>query len=401
MATFAKRSFDAAAYAAARPSYPPALFTHILAHAGHAQGTQPATLLDLGCGPGVSTFDWLPLDRFHRIIGTDPSQGMVTAARGILEDRRVKGEVPAAVDVRFEVARADNLAGVVDDDSVDLAVAGQAAHWFDAPATFRELARVLKPGGAFAFWGYGEFFFPERPELSALIPGYSAGTLGPYWEQPGRSIVEALLTPIPFPVPSASSSSAPDDALSSFDPSSFTRSFFLRPGDTVSVPSAFPPSPDPPLPTAPGASAAYRLAPSALATSPALAATTTLERTLLLRRQWTREQLAAYLRTWSAAHSFNTAHSASPPSPAASSASSTPQRTHAQAAASSVMKVREGEARQRGLGQRESDQGGDDVDCVATFLEQLERAGLKLGEGETVEVAWEMGVMMGRKKDRA
>lgn len=215
-----------------RRTYPRALLSHILAFLDQApltsSPTKPQTLLDLGCGPGLSTFDWLAERRFDRIVGVDPSQGMVAAAREILAQRedQCKG-----VDVRFEVARADHLEGVVQDESVDLAIAGalqmqaslslqsflpltepratgQAAHWFDAPATYAELARVLKPGGAFAFWvrplplaspvlcnvalttstpsrdhltqGYGEFFFPDRPDLSALIPRYSGGTLGAY-----------------------------------------------------------------------------------------------------------------------------------------------------------------------------------------------------------------------------
>ncbi|BGO91867.1 trans-aconitate methyltransferase 1 [Rhodotorula toruloides] len=51
--------------------------------------------------------------------------------------------------------------------------------------------------------GYGEFFFQKQPSLNPLITTYSSGTLGKYWQQPGRSIVEALLTPFPFPFPSS------------------------------------------------------------------------------------------------------------------------------------------------------------------------------------------------------
>lgn len=139
-----------------RSSYPRALFDHVLAYLDQSSSPalrqRPRTLLDLGCGPGVSTFDWLDLDRFERIVGIDPSDNMVSAARRILEEKRAKGEIKDGVEVRFEKGGSDKLAGIVEDESVDLAVAGQAAHWFNAEATYRELARVLKPGGAFAFW---------------------------------------------------------------------------------------------------------------------------------------------------------------------------------------------------------------------------------------------------------
>ena len=53
--------------------------------------------------------------------------------------------------------------------------------------------------------GYAEAMFPTQPHLSPLISSHTNSTsphslLGPYWIQPGRSIVEARLDPLPFPV---------------------------------------------------------------------------------------------------------------------------------------------------------------------------------------------------------
>lgn len=44
--------------------------------------------------------------------------------------------------------------------------------------------------------GYAEFFLPDYPTLRPMISEYSNGrdSLGPYWEQPGRSIVEQMVS---------------------------------------------------------------------------------------------------------------------------------------------------------------------------------------------------------------
>lgn len=41
-----------------------------------------------------------------------------------------------------------------DDGSVELVTACQAAHWFDLPAFYREVHRVLVPNGVLALYGY-------------------------------------------------------------------------------------------------------------------------------------------------------------------------------------------------------------------------------------------------------
>lgn len=79
-------------------------------------------------------------------------------------------------------------------DGVDIVVAGQAAHWFDHPRLFKELGRVVRKGGSLAFWGYKDQDLVDYPRATEIIYRYTCGTtgdtLGPYWGQPGRSIVQ-------------------------------------------------------------------------------------------------------------------------------------------------------------------------------------------------------------------
>lgn len=103
MSTFAKSSFDAAVYAASRPTYPKALFQLIfnyhekgaVALPGNSsastpnQGPQSSTLrprwntaVDLGCGTGQATTELSP---FKTVIGVEPSKGMVQKAREQIE----------------------------------------------------------------------------------------------------------------------------------------------------------------------------------------------------------------------------------------------------------------------------------------------------------------------------
>lgn len=84
-----------------------------------------------------------------------------------------------------------------------MVVAGQAVHWFDYPKLFQEMKRIVRPGGTLAFWGYTDHVFSDYPKASELLhqTAYGASTelLGPYWQQPGRSIVQNYLRDVKPP----------------------------------------------------------------------------------------------------------------------------------------------------------------------------------------------------------
>lgn len=155
-----------------------------------------ATLLDIGCGHGLIARALSP--HFHRVVASDPSAGMVEQARRMTDDAKIT----------FQQGHAENLSELVGPASVDMAVAGQAAHWFDHGAVWRELARAVKPGGTVAFWGYLDNVLVGAEQATAVMekffygfgevaPGFEG--MGPYWEQPGRNILRGLLRSVEVP----------------------------------------------------------------------------------------------------------------------------------------------------------------------------------------------------------
>ncbi|OOQ85730.1 methyltransferase [Penicillium brasilianum] len=138
------------AYAAARPDYHPGLYQFILDQHIATNG-QLDTLLDVGSGPG-NVVRSLGV-HFAHAVGLDPSEGMVSTARSL------GGTTSTAESIRFELSTAEklgtNLSPPIQDASVDLITAGNAAHWFDMPHFWSTAARVLKPGGSVILWTSG------------------------------------------------------------------------------------------------------------------------------------------------------------------------------------------------------------------------------------------------------
>ncbi|TQW00840.1 S-adenosylmethionine-dependent methyltransferase [Cordyceps javanica] len=190
MSLFAKKGFSAASYAASRPSYPASLFKTVLSY--HNAQSSGGTLLDLGCGHGLISRELSP--HFAKTIATDPSPAMVRQAKSMTNDDKIE----------IRQARAEDLS-FLQDQSVDLVVSGQAAHWFDYSKAWPEIARVVKSGGSVAFWGYKDNVLLGYPKASVIFDKFSYGTdnvvpgiegMGRYWEQPGRNMVRKLLAEV-------------------------------------------------------------------------------------------------------------------------------------------------------------------------------------------------------------
>jgi SAM-dependent methyltransferase len=167
-------SGHAADYRDARPTYPSELFDWLAAVA-------PSRSLawDAGCGNGQASVSLA--SRFARVVATDPSATQIANA-----------DARANIDYRVEPAESTSLA----DASTDLVTVAQALHWFDFPRFFAEVVRVLKPGGVFAAWAYGDC--RVTPAIDALKDRVYIDLTGPYWPAE-RAHVESGYRTIPLP----------------------------------------------------------------------------------------------------------------------------------------------------------------------------------------------------------
>lgn len=150
-----------------------------------------STCVDLGCGHGVVA-KYLSAS-CDQVVGTDPSDGMI-------EQARISSSKEEHPNITYRKSSAESLP-FLDNESVDLVVAGQAAHWFDTNHLWPEMKRIMRKGGTLAFWGYKDHVFVDYPKANKRLNEYAYGdnTLGPYWLQPGRSKVENKLRDIKPP----------------------------------------------------------------------------------------------------------------------------------------------------------------------------------------------------------
>jgi ubiquinone/menaquinone biosynthesis C-methylase UbiE len=140
----------AADYARHRPTYPDAAVTWLV-------GETPSTVLELGAGTGKLTA--AVCARGHRVIATDPDEAMLAELREAAPQAVVLASTAEEIPLRAS--------------SVDVVVAGQAFHWFDAERAWPEIARVLRPGGSLGLvWNSGDVRVPWVRRVLTLIDSH-------------------------------------------------------------------------------------------------------------------------------------------------------------------------------------------------------------------------------------
>ncbi|XP_042871354.1 putative methyltransferase DDB_G0268948 isoform X3 [Penaeus japonicus] len=144
----ANRFFEGAAHAAAyakfRPLPPISLVERIVSFAKETQAEPLTGAADVGCGSGQSTEILSPYVK--AVTGLDVSDAQVLEARKLSKHPNVSYKVSPAETLPFP------------DKSLSLVTSCQACHWFDMPAFYKEVDRILVPGGVLALYGY---LFPK------------------------------------------------------------------------------------------------------------------------------------------------------------------------------------------------------------------------------------------------
>jgi SAM-dependent methyltransferase len=138
-------------YARYRPGYPPSAIDLLATRCGLRA---ESVVADVGSGTGLLTESLL--ERGAQVFAIEPNDAMRAAA-----------EAQLAGQPHFHSVKATAEATTLPPQSIDLWVAGQAFHWFDALAARREALRVVRSGG------WGALLWNEHPpQQSSFLHGY-------------------------------------------------------------------------------------------------------------------------------------------------------------------------------------------------------------------------------------
>ncbi|MCC7464398.1 MAG: class I SAM-dependent methyltransferase [Gammaproteobacteria bacterium] len=154
-------------YAAARPTYPDALFDFVAARA-------PGRVRAWDCGTGSGQAAVSLASRFDEVAASDPSAEQIRNAQ-------------RAPNIMYSVQAAEHTS--YPSAFFDVICVAQALHWFRLDAFFREARRVARPGALFVAWGYS--WFTVSPEFDATFRRAMLDRIAGYWAPNNRLLWNA------------------------------------------------------------------------------------------------------------------------------------------------------------------------------------------------------------------
>lgn len=154
------RTFDghsSTIYSRTRPMYP-AEFYYWLSQ----QVASSSTVWDCACGTGQASVDLATY--FDRVEASDISVSQITTAT---PHRKVHYQVFPAEETNYP------------DHHFDMICVAHALHWFNLETFWKEVRRILKPGGIFVCWGYNWLEIGEAEDK--VIADHILSELDSYW----------------------------------------------------------------------------------------------------------------------------------------------------------------------------------------------------------------------------
>jgi ubiquinone/menaquinone biosynthesis C-methylase UbiE len=179
-------------YVKSRPHYPDELFKFLAS-------LVPVHNLAWDCATGNGQAAIALANYFNKVIATDGSE------------QQIKNAVPHEK-VKYAVALADNSG--IESGTVDLVTIASALHWMDFELFYKEVNRVLKPGGVFAGWAYYKSYIDEA--IDPLVKYLVKDILGEYWP-PERAYITKYYNTIPFPFKKIEIPSFETSVIANFD----------------------------------------------------------------------------------------------------------------------------------------------------------------------------------------
>jgi SAM-dependent methyltransferase len=161
-------------YGQFRPHYPTDLFAYL---ASISHSTELAWDCATGNGQAASGL----AEYFSHVVATDASIDQIRNA-----------EPHGAVS--YGVCRSEE--SFLQNSSVDLVTVAQAIHWFDIENFYKEVKRVLRPGGLLAVWCYN--LCEVEKGIDAVLNRFYNEVVGPFWP-PERVLIEQKYSSIAFP----------------------------------------------------------------------------------------------------------------------------------------------------------------------------------------------------------
>ncbi|MDB6123553.1 MAG: Methyltransferase [Pedosphaera sp.] len=171
-------------YARYRPGYPPEILDLLRQQCGL---NSQQVIADIGSGTGILTE--LFLKNGNTVMGVEPNREMREAAERLLK------QYP-----KFHSITGTAEATTLNEQSVDMIVAGQAFHWFKRQPARKEFVRILKPGGWVALI-WNDRKTTSSPFLEAyerLLHTYSTDYAAVDHKQIDQQVIRSFFAPNEF-----------------------------------------------------------------------------------------------------------------------------------------------------------------------------------------------------------